>query len=302
MTNATYDKSHAGHAPGQLEILRGRAKKIRLLATDLDGTLLDRKHQLTDANRAALTACVEKGLVVCTATGRSYSSIPEEITGFDGMRYLITANGAKIYDAGSREIIYESYLSEEAIDFVRPFLTDKDVLCEYFWDGTPHVEEGRYQGAEGYGIPFWFSEYFFASRIPTADFEAAVQAHAKEIENINFVFATDDVKERVGEVLRRREDLYELTTSLAFNFEIGGKGVNKAAAVDFIAKREGLRPEETIAFGDNSNDASMLRFAGIGVAVANAVPDAHAAADYITDDNEHDGVANALKTLGIIRQ
>ncbi|MDR0875035.1 MAG: HAD hydrolase family protein, partial [Clostridiales Family XIII bacterium] len=85
-----------------------------------------------------------------------------------------------------------------------------------------------------------------------------------------------------------------------FNFEIGGKGVSKAAAVDFIAKREGIRPEETITFGDNSNDASMLRYSGIGVAVANAVPDALAAADYVTDDNEHYGVAAALKALGLI--
>ncbi|GHU62560.1 sugar phosphate phosphatase [Clostridia bacterium] len=283
-----------------LDALRARARKIRLLATDLDGTLLNRKHELTGANRAALTACAEKGLVVCTATGRSYSSIPQEIAGLDGMRYLITANGAKIYDAVSRDILYESYLSEEAVAYVRPFLTDKEVLCEYFWDGKPHVEEARYHGAADYGIPFWFSDYFLASRVPTPDFDAAIQVHAKEIENINFVFAADDVKERVGAFLRQREDLYELTTSLAFNFEIGGKGVSKAAAVDFIAGREGIRPEETITFGDNSNDASMLRFGGIGVATANAVPDAIEAADYVTEDNEHDGVAKALAALGMI--
>jgi Cof subfamily protein (haloacid dehalogenase superfamily) len=299
MTIANYYDNTGSYTQSQLDALRERAQKIRLLATDLDGTLLNRKHELTAANKAALTACAEKGLIVCTATGRARTSIPDEIADFYGMRYLITANGAKIYDAKTDDILCAGYLSKEALAYVRPFLADKEIMCEYFWDGTAHVEEARFHGAEGYGIPFWFSEYFLATRIPTPDFEATVRAHAHEIENINFVFASADVKERIGDYLRKREDLYELTTSLAFNFEIGGKGVSKAAAVRFIAEREGIRSEETITFGDNSNDASMLRFAGIGVAVANAVPDAIAAADYVTDDNEHDGVASALRTLGI---
>ncbi|MDR3365265.1 MAG: HAD family hydrolase [Clostridiales Family XIII bacterium] len=283
-----------------LQGLRRRAAGVRLLATDLDGTLLDRTHSLSAENKAALSELARKGVVLAAATGRSRTSIPEAVTALEGLKYLITANGAKIYENGTEKILYESYLSAEAVDYIRPFLSDREVLCEVFWDGAPHVEEARYKGAPEYGIPFWFSDYFFSSRLPIRDFEAAVRAHENEIENINFVFANETVKERIRQWLKAREGLYELTTSLAFNFEIGGLGVCKAAAVDFIAKRESVRPEETICFGDNDNDISMIEYAGIGIAAANGVDEALAAADFVTKDCGQSAVAYALKTLGLI--
>ena len=280
--------------------LKERAKQIRLLATDLDGTLLNRKHQLSDVNLAALKTCADKGIIICAATGRARSSLPDKVAGFEGMKYLITANGAKIYNAKTNEILSKTYLSEEAIEYVHPFLSDKEILCEYFWDGDPHVEESRFHNAEGYGIPFWFSDYFFASRIPTYNFESEVKTHAHEIENVTFVFDTDEKKERVASFLLKRAELYELTSAFAFHYEIGGKGVSKAAALDFIIRREGVHRNEIICFGDNYNDAAMLKYAGISVAPANAVPEVQEISDFVTDNNDNDGFAKALEVLGII--
>ena len=283
-----------------IDALKDRAKRIRLLATDLDGTLLNRKHQLSDVNLAALKACADKGIIICAATGRARSSLPDNVAGFEGMKYLITANGAKIYNAKTNEILREEYLSEEAIEYVRPYLYDKEILCEYFWNGDPHVEESRFHNAEGYGIPFWFSDYFFASRIPTADFESEVETHAREIENVTFVFDTDEKKERVSSFLLKRNDLYELTSAFAFHFEIGGKGVSKAAALEFILQREGIHPDDIICFGDNHNDAAMMKYAGISVAPANSVNEVQQISDFVTDYNDNDGFAKALQILGII--
>lgn len=280
--------------------LRERAKNIKLLATDLDGTLLNRKHQLSDTNLAALKACADKGIIICAATGRARSSLPDNVAGFDGMKYLITANGAKIFDAKTNEILRKTYLSVEAVEYVRPFLSDKGILCEYFWEGDPHVEESRFHNAEGLGIPFWFSDYFFASRIPTSNFESEVKKHAHEIENITFVFDTDEKKNRVASFLKERAELYELTSAFAFHYEIGGKGVSKAAALDFIIRREGVLQDEIICFGDNYNDAAMLNYAGISVAPANAVPEVQEISDLVTDNNDSDGFAKALEILNII--
>ena len=283
-----------------LDGLRQRARRVKMLATDLDGTLLDSKHSLSDENREALGALADRGVVLVCATGRSRTSIPEAISSLPGVKYLITANGAKIYDNEKNEVISESYLSADAIDYIQPMLYDPEVMCEAFWGGAPHVEEKRYRDARDYGIPRWFSDYFFNTRRPIEDFVSAVREHEREIENINFIFGKDDVQERLRQFLGARTDLYELTTSFPFNFEIGGVGVGKGAAVDFIAKREGILPEETICFGDQNNDVSMIEYAGIGVATANAVPRALAAADFVTSDSEHSGVAAALKTLNLI--
>jgi len=283
-----------------IDTLRRRAGRVKLFASDLDGTLHDGKHVLSDENKNALLALAEKGIILVAATGRSRSSIPETITGIKSIKYLITANGARIHLNSTDEIIREQFLDAKALEYIRPFFDDDDVMCEVFWDGTPHVEERRYKAARDYGVPRWFSDYFFNSRRPLENFETAVYKNADIIENINFVFGNEAVKERVRLFLESRTDLYEFTSSFSFNYEIGGVGVSKGAALDFIAKREGVSPEEIIAFGDNDNDVTMIEYAGIGVAVANAVPRALAAADYVTEDNEHSGVAAALKTLYLL--
>jgi len=282
------------------DTLRKRASRIKLFASDLDGTLHDGKHILSGEDRASLLALADKGIILVAATGRSRSSIPETITGIESIKYLITANGARIHVNATDEILSERFLDARALEYIRPFFDDDEVMCEVFWDGTPHVEASRYRDARDYGVPRWFSDYFFNSRVPLKDFEGAVLENAGIIENINFVFGNATVQERVLSFLKARTDIYELTSSFPFNFEIGGIGVSKAAALDFIAKREGITPEEIIAFGDNDNDVSMIEYAGIGVAVANAVPRALAAADYVTTDNNHSGVSAALKALQLI--
>jgi len=285
----------------KLESLRQRAKRVKLVAADLDGTLLNSKHMLSPKNLGALTALADKGIVVAAATGRTRSTIPKALTELDSVKYLISANGSRVFINGTDEIISEQFLSAEAIEYVRPFFSDDEVLCVFFWDGIPYVEQSRYDNASKYGVPRWYSDYFYNSRRPLIDFEAAVNKNAHMVENITFCMGSDTIKKRVLSYLKARTDLYELTSSFSFNYEIGGVGVRKDAAIDLIAKREGILQEETMAFGDNENDKAMIRYAGIGVAVANATPGAIEAADLVTEqDNNHSCVAEALKLLGMI--
>ena len=284
-----------------LDNLRQRAKKVRLFASDLDGTLHDSKHRLSEENRGALLKLAGNGVVLVAATGRSRSSIPVTITGIESIKYLITANGARILLNGTDEILYEKFVDRGALEYIRPFFDDREVMCEVFWDGVPHVEEGRYNNARDYGVPRWFSDYFFNSRVPLKDFEKTVFDNAGIIENVNFVYGSEAVQNRVLSFLKERTDLYELTSSFPFNYEIGGIGVSKGVALDFIARREGVAPEEIIAFGDNDNDVTMIEYAGIGVAVATATPRALAAADLVTEqDNNNSCVAETLELLGLV--
>ena len=284
----------------KMKTLKQKARKIKLLATDLDGTLLNSKHMLSDENRSALSAVAQKGITLVTATGRSRKSIPDTLNDIDGLKYLITCNGARIHLHSTDEVIYEKYITREAIDYVSHFFNDEEVMCVYFWDGAAYVSEKQYVAARDYGIPRWYSDYFFFSRNPVKDFKAAILENIDKIENINFCYGKESVQNRVLAFLEARTDLYELTSSFPFNYEINGVGVTKSASVDFIAKLEGILPEETICFGDNDNDASMIEYAGIGVATANATPLVISAADFVSTSNEDSGVAAALKTLGMI--
>jgi len=284
-----------------IDTLRRRAECVKLFATDLDGTLFNSKHELTPENRTALSELTDKGIKIVLATGRSRATIPDYIAEMRGVNYLMTTNGARIHIMPSDEIIYEKYISAEALEFIFPYFDDPEVMCAVFWDGAPYVEEKRYYAARDFGVPRWYSDYFFDSRRPLKNFVDAVKANADRIENINFYFPDENVQDQVFHELQARKDLYELSSSFPFNFELNGLGVTKGMALDFIAKREGIQPEEIIAFGDNDNDVSMIEYAGIGVAVANTTPLSLAAADLVTElDNNNSGVADTLRLLELI--
>jgi HAD superfamily hydrolase (TIGR01484 family) len=125
-----------------------------------------------------------------------------------------------------------------------------------------------------------------------ADF---VDEHENEIENINFIFGS---KAQSIELLRKlsNTELYTLTSSFPFNFEIGGVGVDKASALQFICDECGIDASGVMALGDSANDLAMLRFAGVGVAMGGASHEVREAADFVTLGPEDCGVALAINS------
>jgi len=271
-------------------------RHIRLIATDIDGTLIDSDLNLSAANKAALERCAAEGICTVIATGRSRSTVPPQVLAIEGIQYLVCANGAKIYEMRTGEQIYAAYLSIEAMESVWAIIENPAIMCEVFWDGSPYVSERCYHDLERFGIPEYLRDYILGSRVPVHDLAAFAREHISEVENLNFNYANEDLKHWLYEKLRG-SDLYTLTASMMFNFEIGGVGVNKAAAIRFICERRGILREETLCIGDNDNDIEMIRFAGIGVACGNASAAVKESADIVTLDNNDDGVAFALNTL-----
>jgi Cof subfamily protein (haloacid dehalogenase superfamily) len=273
-----------------------KEKGIKLVATDLDGTLLNPDLELTRTNRSALLACMKAGIHVVIATGRSLTSIPSVVRELPGIRYYVCANGAKVYDMEAERFVYEKYLSEEALRSVWDVITDRDIMVEVFWDGTPYVRDVCMADLKGFGVPDYFVDYIRQSRKPVEDLCDFIETHIRELENINFNYASDAVRD---DLLRRLvgNPLYELTSSLPFNLEIGGAGVNKADGIDFVCRQLGIRREETLCIGDNNNDVGMIEYAGIGVAMEDGVTAAKAAADVTTLGCNEDGVAFAIQQI-----
>jgi Cof subfamily protein (haloacid dehalogenase superfamily) len=269
---------------------------IRLVATDLDATLLDREHRLSARNRAALERCAESGIEVVVATGRALSTVPAEVRSVKGVRYLICANGANIYDNATDELLYAKYLSREAMESVWDLIRNAAVMKEIFWRGEPYTSREAYDNLARFGVPDWFRDYVLTTRIPVADLEGFTKEHIDQIENINFNYANYNIRDFLIDRLTPDDGrLYTLTASLPFNIEIGGVGVDKAGAVAKVAEWVGVTREQCMCLGDNSNDVSMIKWAGKGVTVAGGVPAAIEAADYVTAEASEDGVAKAIE-------
>lgn len=268
--------------------------KIGLIALDLDGTTLRSDRKIGARTREALRRAMESGVHVVIATGRSLHSLPEEVLSVHGIEYAITCNGAKIVRLSDRSILYTNYLSPSAVQRIMDFLKDYPNLIEIFVDGQAYVERGKLKDLEAYGVTGTSAEYVRETRMPVDGLFDFLWEHRTEIENINVRLLPTDCREKLW---KRLEALGEITVTSSFrqNIELGGATTSKAAAMLALADLLGVAHGGIMACGDGLNDLAMLQAAGVAVAMGNSVPEVRAAADFITEDNDHDGVGVAVE-------
>ncbi len=266
---------------------------VKLMAFDLDGTLLDNEKNLPEENLAALTAAAAKGIHIVTATGRIYKGIPQIIRELPFARYFITCNGASVYDAEEKKAIFRDEIPAELA--IR--------LCEYM-DTLPVVyysyhDDGGWMSREQYKIAF---EYIHKSLhkmlrqvcVPVDDLKETIRQRGTGVQKLQMHFKDPAARLRELEVF---PDLFPetlMTTSIPTNIEINSRGANKGSALRGLCEHLGIDIKAAAAFGDGTNDLSMIREAGTGVAMANGDPSVRAAADIVADTNENCGVAKVI--------
>lgn len=268
--------------------------EISLVATDLDGTLLLQNKHISKRTYDVLKKANENGVHVVIATGRSFSALPESIFKIDGMRYVVTSNGANIIDLKDNEVIYKNCIDAAQIPKIINFLKGRPYILEVFTGGKAYMSKSDYDKFRSRTIDFRPIEYVLQTRIPIADIFEFTSKNASAIENININFDSLSDKPKAYEELLKFDNI-TVTTSFDFNLEIGGNTTSKGDALNFLTQMLGLTSKNVLSIGDNPNDSSMLGFSEIAVAVENAHEDIIKLADHITSSNDEDGVAKAVE-------
>lgn len=268
--------------------------EISLVATDLDGTLLLQNKHISKRTYDVLKKANENGVHVVIATGRSFSALPESIFKIDGMRYVVTSNGANIIDLKDNEVIYKNCIDAAQIPKIINFLKERPYILEVFTGGKAYMSKSDYDKFRSRTIDFRPIEYVLQTRIPIADIFEFTSKNASAIENININFDSLSDKPKAYEELLKFDNI-TVTTSFDFNLEIGGNTTSKGDALNFLTQMLGLTSKNVLSIGDNPNDSSMLGFSEIAVAVENAHEDIIKLADYTTSSNDEDGVAKAIE-------
>lgn len=238
-------------------------KSIKLIAIDMDGTLLNDRHEISSENRKAIKEAEEKGVHVVISTGRTRMTCDDLVNSLSLQSYLITVNGSEIWDENG-ELVERKLLERSYIDQMWKLKQTHQTFC---WAATvDHVWRDSF--------PEDFSQH--------------------EWMKFGFDIKDDQVRKIILDELSSNPNL-EITNSSPTNLEINAAGVNKARAIEKVCNRIGITMENVLALGDSLNDLAMIKQAGIGVAMGNAQPTVKESADWITATNVEDGVAQAIR-------
>lgn len=267
--------------------------QIKLIACDLDGTLMSADHiTVTEKTRKALFEAHEKGVKIAIATGRTLSVIYNVINQIPFIDYVVYSNGAAVYDLKKAKNIYTKYMPENVAADISDFLEKYPVYYEVYSHGSQHAQEDKAGYFKNKDLPPEFLEEYTKS----INNHKSINDFAKhnDVEKINLYYFDGEYYNEIKDYLFSYPDI-DCTSPVSGDIEMTYKGVDKADALSGICSLLGIAPENVMAFGDADNDIGMLRFAGFGFAMANAAEICKKNAKYITLSNEEDGVGVAVE-------
>ncbi len=264
--------------------------QVKLLALDLDGTLTNSDKVVTPRTRAALQQAAQRGVRIVLASGRPTVGVQPlaESLGLAGNGgCILSYNGGKVIDCTTGETLVQHAFPPDLIEsvctnarywnVVALTYNEKGIVTEQPDD--PYVAiEAKINNIPVHGVP---------------DLPAEITYPINKLLLVGDPVDMPHVEELMQQMYAGRLSIYR---SQPFFLEVMPLGVEKAASLNLLLQRLGLSRESLMACGDGWNDLPMIQFAGIGVAMGNAVPPVKAAADFITADNDHDGVGLAVET------
>lgn len=259
----------------------------KMLVLDLDDTLLNDDHRISDRNKEMLMKAQERGVYVVLASGRPTPAMlpyAEELELKKYESYLISYNGAIITDLRKQESIFEQSLSKEQIHSLHDFSLANNVdIITYTADSIISETTSKYIDVEVQLTQMKFNK--------VESFKAAVTKSAVKcilLEEPNYL-------KEVAAKLKKEKPSKSVAISKPFFLEVMPQGIDKGASIARLAERLGICCEEIIAVGNAENDLTMVEYAGLGVWVDNVSPELRHRADVIVASNNEDGVAEVVE-------
>ena len=273
--------------------------KIKAIVMDVDGTLTNGKKQITEKTKEVLLKSQSKGIKLILASGRPTTGLigfAKELEMDKNNGLLVSFNGSKVVDCETCEELFNEPMSIEEGKAVLEHMKKFEV--------RPMVDKGEYMLVNNV-----FDNKIYArngQEINIIEYESRggnyklceIDDLAEYIDYpLNKILTAgqpDYLKEHYREMMEPFKDKLSCMFTADFYFEFTAKGIDKAKALETVLKPMGINEDEIISFGDGQNDLSIIKYAGIGVAMENAVDELKEQADEITLSNEDDGIAYSL--------
>lgn len=256
----------------------------KMLAIDIDDTLINDKKEITPGTAAALGEAAKRGVIVTLATGRMYASASQLASQLGLNVPLITYQGALVKNALDDRVLYERTVPTEAARRVFDYCAEQGLHLQTYYGDTLYVPESNQKALD----------YAALSNIPFTvypEFRELADKPSTKLLMIDDPARLDEVALELRALLG---DQVHITKSKPHFLEVMHAEGTKGHALAHLADHFGIGLSEVIAIGDSWNDREMLEVAGLGVAMANAVDSLKAIADYVTLSNNEDGVKHVV--------
>ncbi len=263
--------------------------KYKILVLDLDGTLTNKKKEITEHTRETLIRAQEAGVKIVLASGRpTYGIMPLarqlELDKYEG--YILAYNGGQIIDCKTGELMYENVLDPAVYPYLYECAKSNGFQILSYKDEYIISENADDQ---------YVQHEAFLNRMPSKTVENFLDVINFPVAKCLIVGDPEPLAQLEPVMKKELESKMNVFRSEPFFLELVPKGIDKARCLAVLLEELGMTPDEMMACGDGFNDLSMIEYAGLGVAMANAQEVVRQAANYITLSNEEDGVAHAVE-------
>ena len=286
----------------------------KLVAIDLDGTMLNSYGVVTENTKNTIKKTIEKGIDVIIASGRPIDSIKTIANEIESKKFFIAGNGSLIYDIQKDEIIYEKYLKKEKVLEIIKMCEENSISYNVYTEKTILATALKHNVL-----------YYYKENLKKPEDK---QTHINIVENMydyinkmneeKFLKITicDENKSVFNSIMKKLNEIGEIevlevshmsrkiiqqgTEEIPIEYyytEISAENVDKWYAIEYLISKLNIKKEEVITIGDNINDKKMIEEAGLGVAMGQSAPAIKEIADEITTSNEEDGVATFLEKI-----
>lgn len=263
----------------------------KLIATDLDGTLVTDDKKLTDSTIKNVKRALKKNVKIIISSARAFYRLERYIDELDLRKenqYTICFNGAMIVENITGEVLYSKNLDKQEVNELISLGKQLNVPIMLYSKSAHRAEAipeviQKNENSKGMNLKI--------ENFNEIDFDK----EENYIYKIVFMDKPEKIIEIRKKLLKEIIDKYEVTSSVPEYIEFVKKGIKKSEAIKFIMDKCKIKQEEVIAIGDGENDVEMLRFAGLGIAMDNANHYVKENADYITTSNNDDGVGNVIE-------
>lgn len=267
---------------------------IKLIATDVDGTLVGADHMvIPKVNIEAMNMAKEKGIINVISTGRSLSLAAGEIEKLGCIDYAVISNGAAVVDLKDNSVMTSCYLDKEKVEEIVNIFNKYPLVYEIYADKKGFISQYTYDNFRKCSLPNEFMDYY-KTKMEMYDDPMDVVRNTN-VEKFNVDYTPEECIEDLYKDLEKVTDIV-ITAGFKGNVEITAVGADKGKALKFLCDEIGVDMKNVMAFGDSGNDVTMLTEAEESYAMVSGNELAKEAAKHVTKlSNEDGGVGETIK-------